>query len=296
MRGRLAGALSYDGGSRIAREPGVVRILLEASARAAMRPVSGQVGMTPGELLLAAFAAAGAGLINALAGGGTLISFPVLLALGVPPIAANVTNAVALCPGYLGATLAQRGNLQGQRARLWICIPAAALGGVLGAGLLLATRERTFQLLVPFMIAAAALLLAVQEQVRALVLRRSDNPRHGSHAAWAAGAVLAAGVYGGFFSAGMNVIVLAVLGLTLDDTLTRLNALKQAVAFTINVAASVFFLFSGQVLWPIAAVMAVGALLGGALGGRMADRMPPTLLRWTVVWTGLMVAVLYWVR
>src|SRR5689334_3962316 len=104
--------------------------------------------MTPPELALAMLAAAAAGLVNALAGGGTLISFPVLLALGVPPIAANVTNAVALCPGYFGATLAQRRNLAEQRPRLWLCIPAAIAGGLLGAVILLATHERTFQLLV----------------------------------------------------------------------------------------------------------------------------------------------------
>ena len=112
----------------------------------------------------------------------------------------------------------------------------------------------------------------------------------------AAVAVLLAGIYGGFFSAGMSVIVLAVLGLTLDDTLTRLNALKQAVALSVNVAATVFFLFSGQVLWSIAAVMAVGAMLGGALGGRLAGKMQPTVLRWTVVVTSVLVASVYWLR
>jgi len=235
-------------------------------------------------------------MVNALAGGGTLISFPVLLALGVPPIAANVTNAVALCPGYFGATVAQRKNLAGQRARLWVCIPAAITGGLVGALILLATRERTFQLLVPYMIAAAAVLLAVQERVRAMVLRRLENPAAASHAALAGVAVLLAGIYGGFFSAGMSVIVLAVLGISLDDSLTRLNALKQAVALSVNVAATVFFLFSGQVLWSAAAVMAVGALLGGALGGRLAGKMKPTLLRWTVVSTGLLIAAVYWLR
>lgn len=251
--------------------------------------------MTPPELALVTLAAAGAGLVNALAGGGTLISFPVLLALGVPPIAANVTNAVALCPGYFGATLAQRRNLEGQRARLWVCIPAALVGGLLGALILLATRERIFQLLVPYMIGLAAVLLAVQERVRAFVLQRLQSS-HGSHSLVAAAAVLFAGIYGGFFSAGMSVIVLAVLGLTLDDTLTRLNALKQAVALSVNVAATVFFLFSGQVLWLTAAVMAVGALLGGAAGGKLAGKLPPVVLRWTVVAVGLVVAVIYAVR
>jgi uncharacterized protein len=257
---------------------------------------SDEVRVTLPELALATLSAVAAGLVNALAGGGTLLSFPVLLALGVPPIAANVTNAVALCPGYFGATLAQRQHLAGQRVRLWVCIPAALAGGLLGATILLATRERTFQLLVPYMIAAAAVLLAVQERVRAMVLRRLQTPAHASHATWAGLAVLLAGIYGGFFSAGMSVIVLAVLGITLDDTLTRLNALKQAVALSVNVAATVFFLFSGEVIWGTAAVMAVGALLGGALGGRLAGKMQPGILRWTVVVTGLLVAGVYWMR
>ena len=244
------------------------------------------------ELSVAGLAAAVAGLINALAGGGTLISFPVLLALGVPPVVANLTNAAALCPGYLGATLAQREQLREQRARLIACVPAAVVGGIGGACLLLATRERTFQILVPYMILAAAVLVAAQERVRRWVQERQLRMGHG----WlAAAAVLAAGIYGGFFSAGMNVIVLAVLGLTLDDSLSRLNALKQAVALAVNVAATVVFLGSGQVLWSIAGVMAVGAWLGGVLGGRIADRLPPTLLRWTVVVGAVMVAVIYWV-
>src|SRR5687768_18342567 len=108
--------------------------------------------MTHADLLILGLAAAGAGAVNALAGGGTLISFPVMLALGVPPIAANVTNAVALCPGYLGATLAQRRNLEGQAHRLWVFIPAALLGGVLGALILIRTGERTFMALVPYML------------------------------------------------------------------------------------------------------------------------------------------------
>ena len=255
--------------------------------------------MTLAQYLLIALAAAGAGFVNALAGGGTLISFPALIAMGVPPIAANVTNAVALCPGYFGATLAQRGNLRGQRARLWVCVPAGIVGGLAGAFILLHTHERTFERLVPYMIFLAALLLAVQDKVRAAVLRRlarrSNAPAHAAPPALLAAIPAGlAGVYGGFFSAGMSVIVLAVLGATLDDTLTRLNALKQAVAFSVNVAAAVFFLFSDQVIWLAAALMAIGALLGGALGGRVAGSMRPEVLRWTVVVVGVTLAIYYW--
>ncbi len=251
--------------------------------------------MSPIELLIVAIAAVGAGAVNALAGGGTLISFPVLLALGVPPITANITNAVALCPGYFGATIAQRQNLQGQRRRLWICIPAGLIGGLVGGMVLLGTGERTFQALVPYMLFIASVLLAVQDRVRAAVMRRLSSPRHTAHVAVASVVipVALAGVYGGFFSAGMSVIVLAVLGMTLDDTLTRLNALKQAVSFSVNIAAAVFFLFSGHVLWRVAAVMAVGALIGGAIGGRVAGRMKPAALRWIVVAVGFALAAYY---
>jgi len=255
--------------------------------------------MTLFEYVGIACAAAGAGALNALAGGGTLISFPALLAAGVPPIAANVTNAVALCPGYFGATLAQRGNLRGQARRLWICVPAAIAGGLIGGIILLHTHERTFQALVPYMIFLASVLLAAQDKVRAAVAHRLALTGHASAGRtppWVGVPTALAGVYGGFFSAGMSVIVLAVLGASLDDTLTRLNALKQAVAFSVNVAAAVFFLFSGQVVWLAAGVMAVGALIGGAIGGRVAGRMRPAVLRWTVVIAGFVLSIYYWLK
>lgn len=251
--------------------------------------------MTAAEIAILFVAAAGAGAVNAIAGGGTLISFPALLALGVPPIAANVTNAIALCPGYFGATLSQRGQLIGQGRRLWVCVPAAAVGGLIGAALLLHTRERTFQMLVPYMLLAGSLLLAIQDLVKRFAVRRAAE-HHRAAVPLAAVAVGGAAVYGGFFSAGMSVIVLAVLALTLDDTFTRLNALKQITAFSVNVAATVFFLFSDQVVWSAATVMAFGALLGGALGGRLAGRLHPTVLRWIVVCVGVGVSIYYWVE
>jgi uncharacterized membrane protein YfcA len=249
------------------------------------------------DLLIAALAAVAAGAINALAGGGTLISFPVLVSLGVPPVASNVTNAVALCPGYFGATLAQLENLKGQRRQVLLLVPIATLGGLAGGIILLRTGERVFTALVPWMIFIASLLLAVQERVKKLVSRRLANPSHAHHSAVASGLpIAAAAVYGGFFSAGMSVLLLAVLGLTLDDSLTRLNALKQVLAFSVNVAAAVFFLWSDQVVWSAAAVMAVGALLGGVLGGKLAGKLPPAALRWTVVIAGMGIAVAYWLK
>lgn len=251
--------------------------------------------MTWFEFLLIGLAAAAAGAVNAIAGGGTLITFPTLNALGVPAVAASITNTVALTPGYLGATWAQRKDLKGQERRLWLLVPASIIGGVLGGLLLLKTGEKVFQSLVPFLILAASLLLAVQDPVRNWVKKRQ-----GEHAAateaWAMLPVGLASVYGGYFGAGLSVIVLAVLGLTLNDNLTRLNALKQAIAFSVNVAAAIFFLFSGQVVWSAAAVMAVGALIGGVLGGKMAGRIQPATLRRAVVTIGILVSILYFLK
>lgn len=253
--------------------------------------------MTTIDLVIAALAAVAAGAVNALAGGGTLISFPVLIALGVPPLAANITNAVALCPGYFGASLAQTRNLGGQRRRALMLIPAAAFGGLLGALVLVHTGERTFSALVPWMLAIAALLLAIQEPVRAWVLRRTaKQEQNDGTSALTIVAILAASIYGGFFTAGMSVLIVAVLGLTSADSFTRLNALKQVLAFVVNVAAVLFLLWSGYVIWSAAAVMAVGALVGGALGGRLAAWMNPTLLRWIVVIAGASIAVVYWLE
>ena len=249
------------------------------------------------EFVFIGLAAVAAGVVNALAGGGTLISFPVLTFVGVPAVAANITNTVALCPGYLGATVAQWNDLRDQKRRLWLFLPAGAVGGIIGGILLLNTGERLFRELVPFLILLASLLLAVQNPVRAWLVRRSQRAGTTSTSeTWATLPVGLAAIYGGYFGAGLSVIVLAVLGLTLDDTLTRLNALKQGVSFSVNIAAAIFFLFSGQVVWSAALVMAVGALLGGALGGRLAGRIKPATLRWTVVIIGVNISLFYFLR
>jgi uncharacterized membrane protein YfcA len=217
-----------------------------------------------------------------------------LIALGVPAVASNVTNTVALCPGYLGGTLAQLNDLRGNKKRLWLLAPAGVLGGVAGGVLLLNTSETLFRSMVPYLILLAAGLLAVQEPLRAWIARhpgRSGSSK--THETLIALPVALAAVYGGYFGAGLSVIVLAVLGLVLDDTLTRLNALKQVLSFSINMAAAIFFLFSGKVIWPIALVMAVGALIGGVLGGRLAGWIRPIVLRWIVVSAGVVIAVIY---
>jgi uncharacterized protein len=246
--------------------------------------------LTGPDIALAGLAAFAAGIVNALAGGGTLISFPTLIAIGIPEVAANITNTVALCPGYVGGTLAQKKDLAGQGRRLWRLLPAGIAGGIAGALLLLVASPDMFAVLVPFLILFASLLLAVQDRVRDWI--RQHAGKRGTGRDGVDRAILPVGltaVYGGYFGAGQSVIILSVLGLFVDDTLTRLNALKQSITLSSNVAAAIFFLFSGMIVWPVAVVMAAGALAGGAVGGRFAGRIHPGLLRWTVVIIGIIV-------
>jgi len=254
--------------------------------------------MNPFSFLIAALAAFAAGAVNALAGGGTLITFPALTVLGLPAVTANITSTVSLFPGYFGATWAQRKDLKGQEKRLYFLLPAAALGGLIGGLLLLQSGEKLFKQLVPFLILFASLLLALAEPLRKRArlktlplssVRKSSLP-------FAMLLITLAAIYGGYFGAGLSVIVLAFLALLLEDSLTRLNALKQSIAFATNTAAATLFMFSGQVNWSIAAVMAVSALIGGVAGGKLASRANPTVLRWLVVGIGLIVSVVYFIQ
>jgi len=249
------------------------------------------------EHIMIGLAAVAGGLVNALAGGGTLITFPMLTAVGIPPVVANITNTVALCPGYIGGTFAQRKDLEGQKKRMWLLLPTGVAGGIAGGILLLYTSDTVFRKLIPWLILTAAVLLAFQDRMRNWVMARMSNAGHRHlNEAWSMALIFPAAVYGGYFGAGLGVMMLAVLGLVLEDSLTRLNALKQSLSFSINIAAAVFFLFSGQVVWSAAIVMAVGALAGGVFGGRMAGRIKPIVLRWIVIVIGLVVAVVYFIR
>jgi len=251
-------------------------------------------------LALLGVAAAAGGAVNALAGGGTLITFPALLAAGIPPIIANVTNTVAMCPGYLGAALAQRADLAGQRGWMRRMLPAALLGGFAGGILLLMTGERTFGALVPYLILFAAGLVALQDPLRAWLLRRAAATgaadAEAASARWAVPAVGATAVYSGYFGAGASVIVLAGLGLTMGGPLPRLNALKQTLALASNVAAAFLFVFTGPVAWRPALVMAVATFAGGLAGGRLSGRMSPVWLRRVVVVIGVVAGFAYLAR
>jgi uncharacterized membrane protein YfcA len=227
--------------------------------------------LSPVSLLLIALAAVAAGAVNALAGGGTLITFPTLTFVGVGTVVSNVTNTVALLPGLVG--------------------------GAIGGFLLLHTGEKLFRGLVPWLILLASVLLAIQDPVKAWLTKQMTNRAPGgSHEKLSAIPVGLAAIYGGYFGAGLSVIILAALGMTFDDSLTRLNAIKQIISFSANLAAAIFFVFSGKVLWIAALVMAVGALIGGMLGGRLAGRVKPATLRWIVVVIGVIVSIIYFVR
>ena len=252
--------------------------------------------LTPIQYGFLAIAAVAAGLINALAGGGSLITFPTLMAVGIPPVMANVTNTVALCPGYLGATLAQKKDLHGQQKRIQLLLPSAVIGGIIGGILLLNSSDQVFDRLIPFLILLAAALLAFQDTLRSWLQRRQGDKKGNIPEIWAVLPIALASIYGGYFGAGLGVIELAILGLFLKDNLTRLNALKQLLSLVVNVAASWFFLFSNQVYWSAAIVIAIGSLIGGLLGGKLARIISPSYLRWTVVILSIITATGYFLR
>lgn len=242
--------------------------------------------------------AAGAGLlaggVNALAGGGTLVSFPALQFIGLSSINANVTNIVALTPGYAAGSAAQRGDLEGQGSRLRALGVVSGVGGLLGSVLLVVVAAKTFQVVVPFLILLGCLALAVQRPLRRrLEARQADRPRKG-HALLERLVVFGCSLYGGFFGAGLGIMLLAILGLFTDAPIARVNALKSLLSFFINLVAAVFFAFSGHVQWLLVPVMAAASLVGGNVGGRLARIVNGTVLRYFVVVVGAAVAISFW--
>lgn len=247
--------------------------------------------------ILIFLAALAAGFINAMAGGGTLLSFPVLLAVGISPIVANVTNTVALLPGAIGGMWAQRQEFKSQYRRLIKLLPVAIIGGVAGGLLILHTSEVAFKNLIPYLILMATLLLAAQVQVKKWVMRRMGHAQTKHHnPAGMMGLVFMASIYGGYFGAGLGVILMAILGLVIDESMTRLNFLKQALSFAINLAAAIYFAFSGKVDWWVAFIMIFGSLLGGWIGGKLAEKTKPGMLRWIVVAAGLIAAIAFFAK
>ncbi len=247
-----------------------------------------------GSALLLAVAGVVAGAINAAAGGGSLVTFPALIAVGLPPLIANVTNNVAVLPGYVTGALGYREGLGGQGHRVVPLALASAVGGLVGVGLVLVSSEAAFEGVVPFLVLAACALLAAQPALGRFMGKRSglrEKPGLGSITAQTLVAV-----YGGYFSAALGVAVLALLGLLFEDTLQRLNALKALLQLVIGGAAALGFALLAPVDWTAVAIVGTASLVGGQVGARLAQRVNDRVLRGGIVAYGVIAALWLFVR
>jgi uncharacterized protein len=235
-----------------------------------------------------AIAAAGfaAGTINTVVGSGTLITFPVLLAFGYPPVTANVSNNVGLVPGSVSGAIGYRRELDGQRDRALRLGVASVLGGITGAALLLSLPPSAFEAIVPVFIAIAIALVVVQPSIARALARRPARPGRG-HRAVTSAALYVTGVYGGYFGAAQGILLLGILGLTLPQDLHRTNALKNVLAGLVNGVAAVFFIVAAHVEWAPAAIIAGGSILGAQVGARYGRRLHPNALRALIVVVGV---------
>ena len=239
------------------------------------------------------FAGIAAGAINSIAGGGTLISFPALLWLGRDPIIANATSTVAIWPGSLAGAYGFRRELSTVRRWLLMLIVPSLLGGVLGSWLLLRTPSSVFESLVPFLILGATMLLAAQEMITrrlGLVARAHESPTRG----WVTFVFVfqfMVGTYGGYFGAGMGILMLAALGLIGLTDLHQMNGLKNVLAIAINGIAAIYFALADAVVWGDVLVMMIGSIIGGYLGARVARRLGRKFVRWAVVAIGLIMTI-----
>jgi uncharacterized membrane protein YfcA len=226
-----------------------------------------------------------AGVANTIAGGGSLLTFPLLVALGLPPLAANVTNTVGIVPAAIGGAAGYRHELADQRGRLVRLLPYAVAGAIVGAVLLLTTPERVFTRVVPVLIVLACAVLVVQGPLARLL---ADRGR--SRSTLLRVGIFVTAVYGGYFGAGVSVVVLALLAVTIADSMQRLNALKVPFAGTMNLVSGIVFAVVAPVQWLYVLVLAPATLLGGRIGASAARRVPDQPLRLTVVALGLVAA------
>ncbi len=250
--------------------------------------------MTPWEAVAIFAAGVGAGGINAVVGSGSLITFPTMVAVGMPPIVANVSNNIGLVPGSLTSVLGYRAELKGQRDRLVRLGPASVLGALIGGVLLLYLPARTFNVVVPILIGLSCVLVVVQPRLnRWLSARRETAHPHGGPWLWVG--VLAAGIYGGYFGAAQGVLLIGLLGSVLDESLQRVNAVKNVLALLVNGTAAALFIVVAQVDqqrgtlvdWGGVALVALGATIGGFFGARVGRRLPAPVLRGVIVCVGI---------
>jgi uncharacterized membrane protein YfcA len=248
--------------------------------------------MSPVEVLLVIAAGFVAGLVNAIAGGGSLVSFPALLAVGYSPVTANVTNNIAMWPGYASSVVGFRAELRGQRHRAVAVAGTAAAGGVLGAVLLLALPGSVFDAVVPFCVLLASGLLAAQPRLSAWLRKRptrADREEH--HAVGLHAALFVGGAYGSYFGGGLGVVLLGVLGLFIADHLHAIIGLKNLLSLVVATVGVIAFVAFAPVAWAAFAAVAPASFAGGFAGTRIAKVIAPDVLRWAIVATGLAVGV-----
>lgn len=234
-------------------------------------------------LWLAAAGLAG-GIVNGVAGGGSLLTFPTLLALGYPPLTANMTSTVGIWPGYLGSVAGFRREITNQTATVQRLLKPAVTGAVVGAVLLLTTPARTFEYLAPWLVLLASMLFALQPL---LVRSVSTQKNHKCEGCVLPAGVFLASVYGGYFGAGLGIILLAVLGLTMSDTLARSSGLRSVLSVLVNGMAAAIFVIHDAMAWSAVLVVASAALVGGWVGARIARRLPAAVLRMAVILVGV---------
>lgn len=235
-----------------------------------------------------------AGGVNAIAGGGSLLTFPALVATGLSPLTANISNTVAQLPGYVSVVEGYRADLVGQGPRLRALALPTVLGAFAGVGLLRLGGESAFEVVVPWLVLAACILLALGPRLKAAVAARTDEATRRSPVLVAA--VFVAGAYASYFGAAAGVLLLAVLALGVSDRLQRLNALNRALVLLANVAATPALIVLGPIDWASVIVIAPATLVGGAIGARVARRLRDDVLRWSVIALGVGVAVWLLVR
>lgn len=247
--------------------------------------------MTWLEQLAVLAAGIAAGGINTVVGSGTLITFPVLLAVGYPPVTANVSNTIGLVPGSLSGAIGYRRELVGQRNRLIRLGTASMLGGITGAILLLTLPASAFKAIVPVLIIAALILVVAQPRLARRLKEHQGEapPAHGGPLLLVS--VYATGVYGGYFGAAQGVLLLGLMGVFLHEDMQRINGIKNVLAMLVNGVSAILFMFVADVAWQVVALIAVGSVIGGQIGAKVGRKLSPNVLRGVIVVVGLIAVV-----
>lgn len=248
--------------------------------------------MTVSHYLIAVFGGFAAGLINAVAGGGTLVSFPILLSIGLRPIDANITNTISLVLGYAGGAYSQRSTLTSFHAKLAVWIIVSGCGGIFGSYLLISVSEKVFENIAPLLIFIACALLAFQGSLKMVIF--SEANRSSTHSFLVLTAIFISATYGGYFGAGLGIILMSVLGLTLKEGIKEINSLKAVLSFAINSCASLFLIFREDIHWNLIFIMSFSSLTGGLFGGKIVSRLQPKAIKIFLIVFGVAVGMKMW--